>query len=190
MSTNTAEKIVTSMYDLMSDVGYEKASINQICKNIGVTKSSFYHFFESKEQVLVEVVKTSYNDDFAKTAARLNKISTLDEYKMFMQQLGEDAIDSYLNDEKLRKVCAEIDLIAERIPEIKELVDTINYQFFLFIKKTIQHGVNIGAFPKDFEVELNAEVLITVLIGLDAIILHDIQINAKNVVRRTIDQMF
>ena len=37
--------------------GYEKTSVNDIIKKIGVAKGTFYHYFKSKKDLLDKIVK-------------------------------------------------------------------------------------------------------------------------------------
>ncbi len=190
MGKNTAEKLINSMYDLMASVGYEKASINKICKNVGVTKSSFYHFYESKEQLLLEIVKRSYVSGLDENIIDLKNISEIEEYKEYMKNLCVEVVESYLKDENLRKVCAEIDVQVERVSEVREFVEKSTDEIHLFLKSSLEHGVKIGAYPEGFDVELNTEILITTFIGLDTVLLHSMPINAIKVITKIVEGMF
>ncbi len=190
MASNTAEKIVHSMYELIAEVGYEKASINKICKNVGVHKSSFYHFFESKEQVLLEIVREKYQVSYEDDLKLIESTRTKEEYLQKMLDFAYLLLHDFADNGQWRKVCAEIDLQSERIPEIKEIVEESNNASLQALQKQLQHGVNISAFPGSFDVKENAEILYTVYLGLDTVIMYDISINTKNVITKAIKRMF
>lgn len=190
MLEKTAEKIINSMYNLIAEVGYEKSSINKICSNIGVTKSSFYHFFESKEQAFLEIVKFSYTIDFENSIREFEMTNTYEGYKSILIKTGYETISAYESDSSWRKVCAEIDLQSERNSKVMEIVDNFNVETLAFLKKILEHGVMIGVFPKDFNVKENAEILFTAYLGLDTVILYNLPIDAKNVIKKTIERMF
>lgn len=42
---------------MFQDNGYDKVSINEICKNVGVTKGAFYHHYRSKSDLLLKEYK-------------------------------------------------------------------------------------------------------------------------------------
>lgn len=55
-SANTKQLIIESARQLMRQYGYEGTSIQQICQEASVSTGTFYHFFESKHDVLEQVV--------------------------------------------------------------------------------------------------------------------------------------
>ena len=46
---STRDKIVSAMYALVAEKGYDKASMNQVCAAVGVSKPALYYYFASKE---------------------------------------------------------------------------------------------------------------------------------------------
>ncbi len=60
--------IMEAAVQLITDKGYESFSINQVVQTLGISKSSFFHHFKSKEALVDEIVafvtepvKESYN---------------------------------------------------------------------------------------------------------------------------------
>jgi len=51
------EKILSTATELFIKQGYEKTSVNDIIKKLGVAKGTFYYYFNSKEDLLDEIVK-------------------------------------------------------------------------------------------------------------------------------------
>jgi TetR/AcrR family transcriptional repressor of nem operon len=49
--TGAREKLVEAARDLMLGKGYPATTVDEICKEAGVTKGSFYHFFKTKEEI-------------------------------------------------------------------------------------------------------------------------------------------
>lgn len=58
-SKSTKDKITDTALELFANQGYHKTSINQIAKSVGVSKSLIYNYFESKEDLLDEIVRDS-----------------------------------------------------------------------------------------------------------------------------------
>jgi len=51
-ATSTArDRLVQAAHDLMLVKGYPSTTVDEICKEAGVTKGSFYHFFATKEEI-------------------------------------------------------------------------------------------------------------------------------------------
>ncbi len=48
------DKILQSAVQLFLEEGFEATSVNDICKHAGVSKGSFYHYFETKQVLFLE----------------------------------------------------------------------------------------------------------------------------------------
>ncbi|AEB76392.1 TetR/AcrR family transcriptional regulator [Clostridium botulinum] len=59
---NTKKKLYDISTDLMKTKGYDNVTIQEICKKAGVSVGSFYHYFESKNDIFIELYKIA--DDF------------------------------------------------------------------------------------------------------------------------------
>ena len=51
------EKILQSAVQLFLGEGYEATSVNDICKHAGVSKGSFYHYFETKQVLFLSLME-------------------------------------------------------------------------------------------------------------------------------------
>src|SRR5580698_7236458 len=52
--SETKEKLLQVGFDLIWDSSYGSVSVDDICKRAGINKGSFYHFFPSKADLVVE----------------------------------------------------------------------------------------------------------------------------------------
>nr|WP_307906030.1 TetR/AcrR family transcriptional regulator [Clostridium botulinum] len=59
---NTKKKLYDISTELMKTKGYDNVTIQEICKKAGVSVGSFYHYFESKNDIFIELYKIA--DDF------------------------------------------------------------------------------------------------------------------------------
>jgi TetR/AcrR family transcriptional repressor of nem operon len=53
-TSETKEKLLQVGFDLIWDSSYGSVSVDDICKRAGINKGSFYHFFPSKADLVVE----------------------------------------------------------------------------------------------------------------------------------------
>jgi AcrR family transcriptional regulator len=51
-------RIFNSAIDLFNEIGFENVTIDNICKKAGVSIGLFYNYFNSKDQIIVEVYNT------------------------------------------------------------------------------------------------------------------------------------
>lgn len=50
----TKEAILTTSINLFKQYGFEQVTINQICKELNLTKTAFYYHFKSKDELISE----------------------------------------------------------------------------------------------------------------------------------------
>ena len=54
---NTKQKIVSTALDLFANQGYHKTSIQQIAREVNVSKSLIYNYFDSKDHLLAHIIE-------------------------------------------------------------------------------------------------------------------------------------
>ncbi len=62
--TQTKERLVQAATELMLTKGYTGTSIDDVCKAAGLTKGSFFHYFEGKEELARHLAR-SFNEGAA-----------------------------------------------------------------------------------------------------------------------------
>jgi AcrR family transcriptional regulator len=55
-SEETRAKIMESAIKLFSNQGFNKASVDDICKEAGISKGAFYHHFKSKQELFLALL--------------------------------------------------------------------------------------------------------------------------------------
>ena len=82
----TKEQVMTTALDLFSQYGIKSVSMDDIARNIGISKRTIYEFFEDKETLLQEANK-SYNNSMRSTLAELEKgpYTALDVFVLFYE---------------------------------------------------------------------------------------------------------
>jgi AcrR family transcriptional regulator len=56
------EPLLASALELFREVGYHGSSVRDIAKGAGVTVAALYHHFESKQEMLVQIMRTSMEE--------------------------------------------------------------------------------------------------------------------------------
>ncbi len=186
----TSEKIIESMYNLIASEGYEKASINKICSDAGVVKSSFYHYFKTKEEVLELIMKEIYFLDYEKEIDVIKKLTNPSEYKKYLKDQLTLILLDYKNNNKERRFNAEVDLLIDKIPFVKQIIINTHVSVKKFFVNMFEHGVKIKALSKKFDVKVNSDYLLTTLIGIDSIILLDIPVDYDSLVDKMMEGIF
>jgi TetR/AcrR family transcriptional regulator, transcriptional repressor for nem operon len=61
-TSETKEKLLQVGFDLIWDSSYGSVSVDDICKRAGINKGSFYHFFPSKADLVVEAYEEHWRE--------------------------------------------------------------------------------------------------------------------------------
>lgn len=69
----TKERILDAAEELMLDKGFHSVGLKQILDTVNVPKGSFYHYFESKEQFGVEMLKHYMEDSTGRKREMLSQ---------------------------------------------------------------------------------------------------------------------
>ena len=187
-SVSTKRKILNAMYDLVAEVGYDKASIGKICDRVGISKPSVYYYFPSKEEIFTTLLDSmfpsiDYQRDYPLIVDR-------DGFKAALIELGNTVIGGYRSDEKRRRVLAEVSIQANRIPAVQERQATATNRTMGALKDILSHGVEIGALPDGTDVMLYVQILYTVLEGTSNTVAQDEDIDEKAVWAGVVGLMF
>jgi len=152
------EKIIEKAIELFEKKGFSTTSIQDIVDELGVTKGSFYYYFSSKEQLLMDI----YNEYITNLLDRQTKIianktlSPTDQLIEIIQLLIDDLIE---NGPRARIYFREMRHLSENnINTIKK----IRKQFRKNIEMIIQTGKEQGVFKN----HLPADILAFALLGL------------------------
>ena len=81
-------KILKKAHALFSEKGYEHTSVNDIINSLGVSKGAYYHYFNSKDEVLDAIIMEYAIDvvELLNTIAYDPKLNALEKYrKMFSE---------------------------------------------------------------------------------------------------------
>jgi TetR/AcrR family transcriptional repressor of nem operon len=62
MTINTRERLVEAAAELLHEHPYHSVGVQGLCDRAGVRKGSFYHFFESKEELTIAAVDKSWEE--------------------------------------------------------------------------------------------------------------------------------
>ena len=61
-TSDAKERLISNANDLFRDRGFESVSVAQLCAAAAVNKGSFYYFFRSKTDLLLEVIDGAWDE--------------------------------------------------------------------------------------------------------------------------------
>ncbi len=94
------ERIVANATELFAAKGYHGTTIDEIVQATGIAKGTFYVYFDSKEEILVEVIKRLIESTLAKIDRELEGKENKD-YVTRLEIKGQEMLDLYLERSEL-----------------------------------------------------------------------------------------
>jgi AcrR family transcriptional regulator len=159
-SEETKTRILESAIKLFSSQGYNKASVDDICREAGISKGAFYHHFESKQALFLDLL-----DGWLKTidtAIEESKDKTAPETFMLMTQAfpylfktAGEGLPMFL----------EFWLQASRDKKIWEASIAPYRRYHKYFTSLIKKGVKEGSFV-DVDPELTSRMIVSTAMGL------------------------
>lgn len=149
-SEEEKEEIVTKMFEagmqLIREYGLTHASVTKITNAVGIGKSTFYNFFESKEIFVINLIRYEREKAMKQIADALDRREkfTKEEGKSLFRKIiySQDSIYQYLTDEDVKAL----------YPVMKEsgfIEDDLNSDTPQYLLSIIE-GVRKDADPKVF----------------------------------------
>lgn len=167
-TSDAKDRLLTSAMELIHVQGFSAVGVAEICAHAGVKKGSFYHFFESKQALALEVVET-----FRRTmrdtmeAHLLGPGPPLERLATFLDGVYAYHVES----------CATVGrqagcLLANLALEMsthdavirRRVLEAFESQIGIF-EEVLREAQKLGDAPPDFAVRQGAEMILVVIEG-------------------------
>jgi len=178
----TKDKIIQVSLALFVRNGYHGTSINDIMKQVGISKAAFYSHFESKGRLLLKIIneyETRYIDQLIQVVSQHpgNADGKLHCAISFNSKFAIKNLDLCLF---LDYLTAELNADVDFLPALKRIYD--KYQ--AFITHIIQEGIEEGLIKKDLDPAQAALIFMALHHGvLHQWVLNRHQMNGRDYVR-------
>jgi AcrR family transcriptional regulator len=159
-SKETRTKIIGSAIKLFSKRGYNKASVDDICAEAGISKGAFYHHFESKQALFLALLDSWLQA--IDTAIEASKDKTAPE--TFTQMTGAFPYIFETAGEGL-PMFLEFWLQASRDKKIWEASIAPYRRYHKYFTSLIKKGVEEGSFV-EVDPELASRMIVSTAMGL------------------------
>lgn len=78
MAGSTRQKLIETGYDLFAHNGFHAIGLDRILDEVGVSKQTFYNHFESKDELILEVLKHRAADEMSMFNRMIDEIGGTD----------------------------------------------------------------------------------------------------------------
>jgi len=149
-ANDTRDRLLDAALLLIWEESLGAASVDAICEKAGVRKGSFYHFFKSKEDLVVaalethfKTVRVDYDRIFSPSVAPVNRLRGFFEQMIKKQQVKSDAVGRVVG-------CPYGSAAAACSPEDKlvhQAVQEIMATWRKYLETTLRDGAADGSIP-------------------------------------------
>ncbi|MEK4386267.1 TetR/AcrR family transcriptional regulator [Solibacillus sp. FSL W7-1464] len=151
-------RIIKESIDLFDKKGFSKTSIQDIIDTIGVTKGTFYYYFKSKQELLMDIHLNYIKELLAEQAVILN-----DEYLSSIVKMNK-LIHLIIKNIKVHGKSARVFHREFRHLEDKQLklINDYRKEFRINLEKLFDEGIEKGEFRED----LRSDIVIFGILGM------------------------
>lgn len=147
-SKQTYEDIISVAYTLFIEKGYEKASVQDIINELGISKGAIYHYFKSKEEILQSIL----DSERKKADSYLDKL-ILEVEGYNAQEKIKYILNKLVSDEKInttnRFLLNQTNNSKAIMQSIIQTVNIDSLKFYSLIQDGIIDGSLKTSFPKE-----------------------------------------
>ena len=172
---DTKSRIMETTFKLFLKKGFNNVSLNEIIKESGITTGGFYYHFDSKDTLLVEVIKKYIFNYFNFTIEQIKDFEGTHKEKLKTVILLIVGDDSTINTTtQLVESAEEIDyrtlhlLLFEGVQKyeiISKHYTEFYYTLFAFIKEVIDDGKNQDVLRPDIDSTKYSLLIQTTMVG-------------------------
>lgn len=172
---DTKSRIMETAFKLFLQKGFADVSLNEIIRESDITTGGFYYHFDSKDTLLVEVIKRYIFNYFSSVIEQIKDFEGTPEEKFRTVILNIVGDDSTINETtQLVESAEKIDyrvlhlLLFEGVQKydiIAEHYTAFYYDLLDFNKEVINEGIAQGVIRDDIDITELALLVQTVMVG-------------------------
>ncbi len=172
MSTSYAERrkhalrqeIIDAAFTCFAERGYQHTGVADIAERVGIGNSTFYRQFESKQQILAEVIDTTIARLLASLTAENapEAVQTIDEYRAQVERISYVIGDIARDDRAIRLLLIQSMTVG---PELEQKVQSMLATFVSLTARYIAHGKHAGYLRQDLDTESTARAVVSLILG-------------------------
>jgi AcrR family transcriptional regulator len=167
----TKQQIIDTAFRLIAEKGYDAMSIDDIMSEIGKTKGAFYTHFQSKEDLLYEVMRTRLDRKFGEIAQetlKKMKEEPCDVREILLQMLEQVYQGSAGSDPVLwSSALYQVFLMHQKNPVVREWIQEQYRAWEEFMATVIQRGQELGQIRSDIEARVIGNLIIGAFQGYE-----------------------
>jgi AcrR family transcriptional regulator len=155
------EKIIQSAFQVFTKKGYQTTTMDDIAKEVGVSKAALYQYFKNKKELLNEIV-LSYHIMFREVIR-----AALERQDSDSQNLAEEVQGALLKKYRLHhEMLFEVIAIAAHDEEIKQSLKSEYEKDTVLLKELLQKLLDSGKIATKIDAETLSQLFIALYVGM------------------------
>lgn len=163
-SVNTKKDLVESAIEVIEKKGYSKTTLEDIAKNIGMTRGAFYWHYKDKSEILAEIL-IKYREYYDKNEAQRQELeSARDTIRNYIIRLMRPKIEG------INKLAFLFRYNIEASTDARELIDyqrSMDNRRIVYITEQIKRGIKQQEFSDKLDPDATAMCIYTSILGFD-----------------------
>ena len=182
------ERIIEGAAQSFADRGYRQTSIDEIARNLGLSKGAIYIYFKSKEELFVAI----FAQFMSKTQMTLHDCITYQETVFSkLEKLLESYLSSLYDTDPVRsRLLLEFWLESSRLPELQKILTEQKKHDQEMLSKVLYQGVKSGELRANLNVEEVTEVILSTCDGLILSIVTGCSLLSREEIKRAVWNTF
>lgn len=160
----THEKLLEAARQAFAQLGYERASVNQIIELASSSKGAFYHHFESKEQIFLELMdrRLQAQREALREAVQSGKVSRLEDLLALSVETG---FNVYQNKD-WAPLYMEFWSYATRNEVLRTRMAEMYQKWRAYLSDLIHEAQQAGAISREVNPQKTAGMIIAIFEGM------------------------
>ncbi|WP_306432687.1 TetR/AcrR family transcriptional regulator [Paenibacillus antibioticophila] len=154
----TSSQIIQAAYELFAECGIERTSLGMISKRVGITKSSIYYHFSTKEELIARTFDYIFRDHYFAAYFDIESVSK-DNYVETLIRGGLKMLPS--DDKEHRstlRVLSEFAMLAERDDQFRAPLLKVQQDFTNGFFDLLSKGAEWGLIESE-KIEVSSKIL-------------------------------
>ena len=160
----TRELIINSAIELFLEKGYSKTTLEDIVKRVGLTRGAFYWSFNTKRDVLAEIIER-YESFYREIYSAYTRSESA--YETVKSFLLCDLKKKNVKNPYIQIILYKVEA-SDQFPELAELQAKLDHEFTAQIEAEIERGQEHGEFRTDIDAHTLTLSLYMSLLGFDS----------------------
>jgi len=167
----TKERILEKSFTLFLQKGYKEVSLNEIIRECEISKGAFYHHFESKEELYLDVLHRFFFSYFKKQDADYSNTSLRDKFLNFAKTfVGPNLEISKLL--KSKQMSAYFRFLFQAVNSFPEIQQKVSKHFYIkgyYLYQIVEQAKANGEIKSSFDSKISARQVLASIVGVSVL---------------------